>query len=131
MSTRLKLLFPLLLIFVIATVLFIAGTDILSKHNIDKNVLLIANSFIFMMACIAFFTQQKALQNSNPNVFFRSVMGGMMLRMFLFVVAVILYKFLSGSNFSTAAVFISLFLYLIYLGFEVSIITKLNKQKNG
>ncbi len=83
MSARLKLMLPLLLIFVIATILFIAGTTILSKHNIDKNVLLIANSFIFIMTYIAFFSQQKALQNSNPNVFFRSVMGGMMLRMFI------------------------------------------------
>jgi len=71
------------------------------------------------------------MQDKNPQVFIRSVMATMMIRMLICVVAVLFYKFFSGDAFSSTAVFISLFLYLIYLAVEVAAIMKLNKNKNG
>lgn len=75
--------------------------------------------------------QKKALNNANPNVFVRSVMGGMLIKMFVVITAVIVYRLVAGNSVSKVSVFASMFLYLLYLGVEVAIITKLNKQKNA
>ena len=71
------------------------------------------------------------MQHSNPNVFIRSVMAGMMIKMFIVIVAVIAYVLLSGKSFNKPAIFISLLLYLVYLAVEVAAVMKLNKRKNA
>jgi predicted neutral ceramidase superfamily lipid hydrolase len=118
-------------VYIAINVLFWGAGDLLAKHGADRNILLIANSIIFLMSFAAFLAQQKALNDKNPNVFIRSVMATMMVRMLVCVLAVLVYKFLSADAFSNNAVFISLFLYLVYLAIEVYAIMKLNKNKNG
>jgi hypothetical protein len=126
-----KVIFPLLLVYVIANLVFYAVRVILTKWGIDFTVLLFANSIFFLLSLLTFFMQRRALQNSNPNVFIRSVMGGMLIKMFFIISAVIVYRLIAGNSVSKVSVFSSMFLYLLYLGVEVSIITKLNRQKNG
>ena len=126
-----KVIFPLLLVYVIANLVLYAVRVILTKWGIDFTVLLFANSIFFLLSLLTFFMQRRALQNSNPNVFIRSVMGGMLIKMFFIISAVIVYRLIAGNSFSKVSVFSSMFLYLLYLGIEVSIITKLNRQKNG
>ena len=86
-----------------------------------------------MYVCIGtvvFFIQKNALQNTNPNVFIRSVILGMMIKMFSTVLAVLAYVVLVGQGYNKKAVFIALFMYLAYLATEVIIISKENKR-NG
>ncbi len=126
-----KVIFPLLLVYVIANLVLYAVRVILTKWGIDFTVLLFANSIFFLLSLLTFFMQRRALQNRNPNVFIRSVMGGMLIKMFFIISAVIVYRLIAGNSVSKVSVFSSMFLYLLYLGVEVSIITKLNRQKNG
>jgi hypothetical protein len=126
-----KVIFPLLLVYVIANLVLYAVRVILTRWGIDFTVLLFANSIFFLLSLLTFFMQRRALQNSNPNVFIRSVMGGMLIKMFFIISAVIVYRLIAGNSVSKVSVFSSMFLYLLYLGVEVSIITKLNRQKNG
>jgi len=104
---------------------------LLARWGIDYRVLIVANILFFSISLIAFFMQKKALSNSNPNVFVRSVMGGMLLKMFACITAVIIYRFAAGDTVSRISVFGAMFLYLFYLAAEVAVITKLNKQKNA
>jgi hypothetical protein len=131
MQPQKKIIFPLLLVFSIANLTLYAAREILAKWGIDSNVLFFANGIFFLLSLEAFFMQRKALQNANPNVFIRSVMGGMLIKMFFTITAVIVYRLIAGNSVSKVSVFSSMFLYLLYLGVEVSIITKLNRQKNG
>jgi len=131
MNPRKKIILPIIAIFVIFSGLLTASKTLLAKWGIDYNVLIIANTLFFLISLIAFFMQQKALNNSNPNVFVRSVMGGMLIKMFVCITAVIVYRLVAGNNVSKVSVFAAMFLYLLYLGVEVAVITKLNKQKNG
>ena len=124
------MLLPLLIIFVTLTLLILSATNFLKKNNIDQNVLLGAN-FLFMgTGLLVFFMQKNALNNKNPNVFIRSVMAGMMIKMFSTVIAVLAYVILVGPTYNKKAVFISLFMYLIYLAAEVMAISKVNSKKN-
>jgi uncharacterized membrane protein YdcZ (DUF606 family) len=99
--------------------------------GIDFTILNIANGIFFLLSLLTFIMQRKALENSNPNVFVRSVMGGMLIKMFVTISVVIVYRLIAGNSVSKVSVFSAMFLYLLYLGVEVAVITKLNRKKNG
>ncbi len=131
MKAKRNLLLPLLLVFIICNGVFISAKTLLAKWGIDNGVLIIANSLFLLLALITFFIQQRALQNKNPNVFIRSVMAGMMIKMFTCIIAIFIYWFIMKDKFSKASVIAAMFVYLIYLVIEVMLITKLNRQKNA
>ena len=131
MSPQKKIILPLLSVFILVNVVLVAVKAILAHWGIDFYVLFFANDIFFLLSLVAFFMQRKALGNSNPNVFIRSVMGGMLIKMFVTITAVIVYRLIAGNSVSKVSVFSAMFLYLLYLGVEVAVITKLNRQKNG
>lgn len=131
MNSSQKIIVPLIAIFVIFSGSLIATKTLLAKWGIDNNVLIIANVLFFLISLLAFFIQRKALYNRNPNVFVRSVMAGMLIKMFVCITAVVLYRLVAGNDVSKVSVFAAMFLYLLYLGVEVAIITKLNNQKHA
>jgi len=131
MKAKRNLLLPLLLVFIVCNGFFISAKTLLAKWGIDNGVLIIANSLFLLLALITFFVQQKALQNKNPNVFVRSVMAGMMIKMFSCIIAIFVYWFVMKDKFSKASVVAAMLVYLIYLVVEVRMITKLNRQKNA
>jgi hypothetical protein len=75
--------------------------------------------------------QKKAMQNANPNVFVRSVMAGTMIKMLIIAGAFIVYVLVAGKAINKPALYISIFLYFLYLAIEVTILMKMNKQKNA
>ena len=131
MTPQNKIILPLLTVFVLTNLTLYAVREIVTKWGIDFYVLFFANDIFFLLSLVAFFMQRKALGNSNPNVFIRSVMGGMLIKMFVTITAVIVYRLIAGNSVSKVSVFSAMFLYLLYLGVEVAVITKLNRQKNG
>lgn len=124
-----RLLLPLILFFLLITALIFLLSSTLKNHAIDGNVLLGSNALFFIISIVSFLIQQKGLQNKNPNVFIRSVMSGMMVKMICCIIAVIVYVYCSGTGFNKRAVFFALFLYLIYLATEVFVVMKMNKNK--
>ncbi len=131
MNVRYKVLLPLVLTFSLFTLALLIAKLFFKDSSIDLVVILVANALFFLMSIFVFSIQRKAMQHSNPNVFIRSVMAGMMIKMFAVIVAVITYVLLSGKIFNKPAIFISLLLYLVYLSVEVAAVMKLNKRKNA
>jgi hypothetical protein len=131
MSPQIKIISPLFLVFNLTILILYAVRGILAQWGIDLTILNIANCIFFLLSVLTFFMQRKALENSNPNVFIRSVMGGMLIKMFVTISVVIAYRLIAGNSVSKVSVFSAMFLYLLYLGVEVAVITKLNRQKNG
>jgi hypothetical protein len=126
-----KMLMPVLIIFVTLTIFIFAANALWVKYNVDRDVLLAANVLFLVTSVIVFFMQKNALSNTNPNVFVRSVIAGMMIKMFSTAIAVLAYVLIVGSTYNTSAVFISLIMYLIYLAAEVMAISKENKNKHA
>jgi hypothetical protein len=122
-------LIPLLILFFIITIAVYLLDTLLKNNSIDGRVLLGANALFFLASIISFFIQQRGLQNKNPHVFVRTVMGAMMLKMLICIIAVILYVYLSGNSFNKRGVFLALFLYLVYLATEVLVVMKMNKHR--
>lgn len=131
MNASSRFLYPLLLLFGIIALLIITFSVFLKKYGIDTQVLLVANLIFLLINLLVFVFQRRALTHSNPNVFIRAVMGGMMLKMIVCAIAVIIYVLTVGPGYNKKAVFISLFIYLIYLAVEVSTLMRLNNKKNA
>ena len=131
MSSSSRFLLPLFALFAVITILILSLKTVLVNYGIDSNVMLAANAIFLFINIIVFLFQKKALGNTNPNVFIRSVIAGMMLKMFVCAIAVIAYVLIIGKNYNKKAVFISLFIYLFYLAAEVAILMRLNNNKNA
>jgi hypothetical protein len=119
---------PVLLIFAFVFVLLLLFKSKLEQFGFDVEVLAGADIIFFIASLFVFFMQKKALQNTNPNVFVRSIIGGMMIKMFVCIIAVLIYVLQTGNNYNKRSVFAGLFIYLFYLAAEVAAISKLNKK---
>ena len=127
----LKKTVPLFIIFILFTFFILLFQSVLTKFGLDRNVLLIANTLFLILGIITFIIQQRALQNSNPNVFIRSVMSVMMIKMFVCILAVLIYVLSMKDSYSRSSIFAGVFLYFVYLIIEVNVLLKLNNQKNA
>ncbi|MFC4263876.1 hypothetical protein ACFOWM_13360 [Ferruginibacter yonginensis] len=125
-----KMLLPVIIIFVLVSIVVFTAGSVWTKYNVDGTVLMGANILFLAISIVVFIIQYAALNNPNPNVFIRSVMSGMMIKMFTTVLAVLAYVVLVGPTYNKKAVFISLFIYLLYLAAEVGAILKENRSKN-
>ena len=130
MNFRYKVLLPLFVTFFVLTAIIILA-NMFYAGVIDYTVVMSANCLFFLISLFVFRMQFLAMHNSNPNVFIRSVMGGMIIKVFGCIIAVVAYYFLSGKMFNKPAVYISMVIYIIFLTVEVRTIMKLNKQKNA
>jgi hypothetical protein len=131
MTTNTKIILPLALVFAAINISIPLLDNIWKKFNVDTNLLLIANLFFFLLHMLVFVIQRNALKNSNPNVFIRSVMSGLIIKMFTTGVAVMAYVLIIGKTYSANGIFVSLFFYLFYLAAEVYAIMQLNKNAKG
>lgn len=131
MQTNRKNILPLVLLFIFTNTFLITAKSLLERNGIDRNVLIAANALFFLTNFIAFLLQRRALQNSNPNVFVRSMMAAMMIKMFVVLGAFLGYVIIMGKAVNKPAIYIAVFLYFLYLAVEVAIVMKLNKQKNA
>ncbi len=126
-----RLMLPYLILFIIINLIVFLAWQSLVRFGLNNYVLLGANGIIFLLSLFVFFIQRQALKNSNPNVFIRSIMTGMLIKMFSCVLMVLVYTLSSGNSFNKKAVFFSMLLYLVYLGVEVYSTTNLNGKRNG
>ena len=129
MNVNVRLFSPLIITFAFFSILFLAMFRLLQNFNADPYVLLIANMLLFLISIFSMTIQLKGLHNKNTHVFVRSVMTGMLMKMAICLAAVFLYVYLSGNAYNKRGIFLSLFLYLIYLAVEVSAVMKLNKNR--
>lgn len=122
---------PLFILFILANMLVLLSKSLQAKHGINGDIITIANILFLVLHIAVLLFQKNALNNSNPNVFIRSVMGGMMFKMFICAIAVIAYVSFAGPGYNKPAVFISLILYLFYLAAEVMILLQVNRSKKN
>ena len=131
MQSNRKNILPLILLFIILNALLLTNSSFFERNDIDREVLIAANALFFLTNFVAFLLQRRALQHTNPNVFVRSMMAAMMIKMFVVLGAFLAYVIVMGKTVNKPAIYIAVFLYFFYLAVEVAIVMKLNKQKNA
>lgn len=126
-----KTLLPFFIIYAVIALLLLSLQQLLLRQGVDTGLLHGANALFLIMNILVFFIQKKALANPNPNAFIRSVMAGMMIKMFVTIAAVFIYVAIAGKSFNMTGILSAMLLYFVYLGTEVFMVSKLQKQKNA
>ena len=131
MKEKLRGFLPVILFFVVLNSIFIAGRSMLEDRGVDQEVLLLGNGLIFLITLVSYLVAQRGLHHPNPNVFMRTVMGSIMIKMFLLVIVAFIYIAMYKKDLNKPALFISMGLYLVYTFMEVSALMKRLKQKTN
>ena len=130
-SHRLKAFLPVLILFGLLNVFFIAGKSLLRKWGVDPDVLVIGNSVLFISSFFSFLISQRGLKSTNPHAFVRSVYGSFIIKFFFCITAAFIYIMSEKKNINKPALFICMGLYLVYSFLEVGVLTKQLKQKKN
>lgn len=123
---------PLIFLFLSVTAFFISGRQMLQRWGFENEVLLIGNGLLFLITLISYLISRKGLLAPNPHQFMRSVYGGIMIKMFITLIAALIYIAFYKKNINKPALFTLMGLYLVYTFVEVAVLTKgLNRKEHG
>lgn len=132
--TKLKLnntYLPLVFIFVSVNALCVIFNDKLDAIGINHLVVQGANLLLFLLMFISAYLHLKALHNSNPHAFLRSVMSATVIKLFTIAGATFIYLFVAGEQRSVYAVLVGMGLYILYTIVELRGLFRMNKQNNN
>jgi len=122
---------PVIIVFLVVSVIVYAGSDIIQDWGINPVVVLAGNLILMLATSISWFFLVRSLKNNRPAVFMRNIYSGMMLKMFICLIAALLYILRMKKEVSLGAILTLMFLYFLYTFLEISILMKLsNKNKN-
>ena len=121
----------LILLFLIVNLVCLLYKDgyIRTSFYVDENVVVVANTLLFLLALTGIYRHIKAAQNPNPNVFIRSVMLMTLLKLFVLGGAAVLYVVFAKQNRNVPGIIIGLVLYVLYAVFEARSAYRMNKKK--
>ncbi len=126
-----KLLLRLFILFIIINALSFVLAGWLDSIKIDHLVVVGANSLLFLLAVVSLLMQVKALSNTNPNVFVRSIMAATFIKLVVIITALFIYAYAAGKSRSLYAIVVGMGLYLLYTVTEVRAALEMNKLKDG
>jgi len=121
--------YVLLIIFVLVCSILLLLMTQLKLPQVNYNVLLVGNGILFIATLISLYLHKKAISNNNVQAFLRYFYGGMVVRMFICIVAAMTYILIARSGVSKAAIFGCFILYFLYTFVEVRIVMRLSKQQ--
>ena len=131
MNPILKKFSPLLLLFIFINILIFIFTKSLLAFGFNLSFLLAANAIIFMITLIGFTLQAKGSKSANVNAFIRGIYTSLLMKMFVIVVAILIYVSLIGAEINKPSLFTSLAIYLIYTCIEVIQLMKIARKKTN
>lgn len=126
-----RLYLPVIWLFVVLMVLFIAARNWLAQYGMNPDVLFIGNGILVVVTLISLHFHIKGFLHKNVQVFFRSVYGALMIKMFICAGTVIIYAMMARKNINKPSLFICIALYFIYSFLEVRMIFRLLKHKKN
>lgn len=130
-QNKLAPLRPVLVLFIVLTAFFLTGKNFLARWNIDPDVLSIGNLILVILTLVSYLFLSRGLNSSNPHSFVRAVYGSFILKFFVIALAAFIYIMIAKKDVNKPGLISCMFLYLIYTFIEVSVLTKLLKQKKN
>ncbi|MBO9572911.1 MAG: hypothetical protein J7497_12015 [Chitinophagaceae bacterium] len=122
---------PILIIFIVSTVILIAAPSLDFLWGMDKRVMLVGNIILFLATTLSFYLYQQSLRSKSVQASFRMIYGGMFVKMMICLFTALIYIMIAKKNVSKGAIFGLMFLYFLYTFVEVSIIMKLSRKINN
>ncbi len=122
---------PLLILFIVLSGFFVAGKNLLENWGFNRDVLLMGNLLLLLLTIFSFWLLQRGMKASNPQAFVRAVYGSFIIKFFVIAIAAFVYIMIAKKEVNKPALFTCMGLYLVYTFIEVSILTRLLKQKKN
>jgi hypothetical protein len=122
-------LLPIIIFFILLNALFLTSKSFLERGGFDQGVLIIGNLVLFAATLVSFLFAKRGLGSENPQAFVRSVYMSIMIKLFICLIAAVIYIILFRKNLNRPALFTCMGLYLVYTFIEVSVLTKTLKEK--
>ena len=129
MSQKIKLLYPIIALFIFVNAAILFGEQELINYKFVPTVIMSANLLLFAVTLLGLLALINASKSPNPNVLVRTVMAAMGLRLMGIAVAVLLYIKLAGAAISPRSVYAGFALYPVYTWLEIKLFLKLNVKK--
>jgi hypothetical protein len=120
---------PILIIFIITTIVLIAVPSLDFLWGMKKNVMLTGNTILFVATGISFILYRRSLQQKNVQLSFRMIYGGMFLKLMICLFTAMIYIMIAKKEVSKGAIFGCMFLYFVYTFVEVSVISKISRKE--
>jgi len=124
-----QLYIPLIVLFGLVNAICFLFSDSLKQKQIDPIMVAGANTLLFVICSISSRSQIKQINNSNPHAMVRSVMGSVVLKLFVLGTAAFIYLYNVGEAQSVNGIFLSMGLYILYTWLEVKMAMKLKPTK--
>ncbi|MDQ6888788.1 MAG: hypothetical protein M3Z56_00705 [Bacteroidota bacterium] len=121
---------PVILLFVFVTAMIFIFKPFLESNGFEISFLLIANAVLFLLSLAGSFIQIKGLKSTNINAFIRGVYSSLLLKLFIIMIAVIAYIFITGGKVNQPSLFTSMSLYFLYTALEVKMLMKIARKKS-
>jgi hypothetical protein len=113
-----KHILPLSILFLLATIAFVTLSAQLVEKDFSPLVLHSSNVLLFLLSLLGLRSQIKAVASGNGHAMIRSVLGSVVLKLFVLGGAVFLYLNLAGPAKNEKSVLAAMFLYLCYTAVE-------------
>ncbi len=121
---------PIILLFVLLTAIVFILKSFLKANGFSINFLLIGNLILFTISFSGFLFQVRGLRSANTNAFIRGVYSSLLIKMFVIIIAVFTYAFLTGGNVNKPSLFTCMGLYFLYTAVEVKQLMKIARKKS-
>lgn len=126
-----RLFRPILLVFIISSVVFPAASSVLTSWGTDYRVLLAGNILLFAVTTVSFILYVKELGNKNVHAFVRVMYGSLLVKLMVCLVAVLIYAAIARAAVNRNGIFGCFILYVLYTWLEVRILLRLMKRANN
>lgn len=129
LRNRFKEFAPVILLFIIVNSLAISLRARWQAWNVNQDVLILGNLFLFAVTSVSFFMAKRGLKSTNPHAFVRAVYGSIMFKLFLCLIVAFIYISVYKKELNKPAFFGCMGLYLLYTFLEVSALTRLLRRQ--
>ena len=109
-------------------ILFIFGNS-LKESGFNIGFLVAANAILFLITFLGFYVQTKGVRSTNVNAFVRGVYSSLLIKMFIIVVAIVIYILAMGGKTDQLSILTAMGIYIIYTAVEVVQLMKIARKK--
>lgn len=122
---------PVWAVFLLVSVLAWSLRGPLRGAGVDTEVVFVGNLLLFLLSLLSFYLHTRGMQASGGIQFLGTVYGAFILRMAVCAAAVLAYAWWKKPNLSWPAVFICMFLYLVYTFLETRALLRNHGGRHG
>ncbi len=128
-SLLLKKISPVMLLFILINLLVFIFKNSLIAYGFNIAFLLSANAILFLLSFFGFLIQTRGVASTNINAFIRGVYSSTLLKLFVIVIAIVIYILVMHGEVNKPSLFTAMAIYLIYTSVEVIQLMKLARKK--